>query len=138
MYLQIRGKEYIVTGKCNYCGQCCERINLRCRDGWIRDERDFQELVKKSPEYSRFSVISKDKQGYLQFACVYLDSGNGCLDYSNRPEICKKYPSKSLPLQGGKLIEGCGYSIKVGTSFSRHLSSAVKRNNPGKKKNTGE
>lgn len=133
VYLKISGKEYLVTGKCNYCGQCCERINIRCRRGWIRHEREFLELVKKSPEYNRFSVVSKDSQGYLQFTCAHLDSSNGCSDYNNRPNICKKYPSKSLGLQGGKLIDGCGYSIQVGTSFSKHLATAIQTTNPGKR-----
>jgi len=133
IYLKISGKEYLVTGKCNYCGQCCERINLRSRGGWIRDEREFQVLVKKSPDFSRFSVVTKDSQGYLQFTCAYLEPGNGCRDYANRPDICKKYPSKSLVLQGGKLIKGCGYSIQAGTSFSKHLSTAIQKNNSGKR-----
>ncbi len=135
VYLKISGKEYLVTGKCNYCGQCCERINLRCRKGWIQNEREFQELVKKSPEYGRFSVVSKDSQGYLQFTCAYLIPDNGCSDYNNRPEICKKYPSKSLVLQGGKLIDGCGYSIQLGTSFSKHLSAVIQKNSLTKPEN---
>jgi Fe-S-cluster containining protein len=125
VYLKISGKEYLVTGKCNYCGQCCKRINLRCRRGWIRHEHEFLDLVKKFPEYKRFSVVSKDSLGYLQFTCEHLDPGNGCRDYNNRPDICKRYPSKSLILQGGKLIEGCGYSIQIGTSFSKRLSKAI-------------
>ena len=135
VYLKISGKEYLVTGKCNFCGQCCERINLRSPRGWIRHEREFLELVKRSPEYSRFSVVAKDSLGYLQFTCAHLDPGDGCSDYNNRPDICKKYPSKSLVLQGGKLIEGCGYSIEVGTAFSQHLSAAIQKTNHGKRGN---
>lgn len=134
-YLKISGKEYLVTGKCNYCGQCCERINLRSRRGWLRHERDFQELVKRSPEYGRFSIVSIDSQGYLEFTCTHLDTGNSCREYNNRPDICKKYPSKSLVLQGGKLIEGCGYSIQVGKSFSKHLSKAAQKINSDRHEN---
>jgi Fe-S-cluster containining protein len=132
VYLKITGKEYLVTGKCNYCGKCCEGINLRSGSGWIRHKHEFSELVKKFPEYNRFSVVSKDSMGYLQFICEHLDPGNGCRDYNNRPDICKRYPSKSLVLQGGKLIEGCGYTIQIGTSFEKHLSTAIQQKNPGK------
>jgi uncharacterized protein len=127
VYLIFSGKEYLVTGKCNCCGQCCERINLRSRTGWIRNEKEFIQLVNRSPEYERFAIVAKDNRGYLEFNCSHLDRDNGCLDYSNRPDICKNYPSKSLILQGGKLIKGCGYSIQIGTSFSKHLSMAMKK-----------
>ena len=88
---------------------------------------DFEELTKKDPAYKRFFVVSKDEQGYLQFSCSHYDFDCGCRDYPNRPVICKKYPSKSLSLHGGKLIRGCGYSIQVGSSFSKHLSAETKK-----------
>lgn len=125
--MKIRGKEYLVTGKCRRCGQCCKLINLRSRKGWLRNESNFIDLVSRFPEYSRFSTISKDKQGYLLFTCTHLKTGNGCMDYANRPEICKKYPQKSLILQGGQIIKGCGYSVQAGTSFSKHLSREIQK-----------
>lgn len=129
MFLKFTGKEFLISGKCNCCGKCCKNINLRSQKGWLRQEKDFLELKEECSEYDRYVIISRDEQGHLQFNCSFFDTQNGCLDYANRPEICKKYPNKSLLLQGGKLLDGCGYSVKIGTPFTKHLRSQMKKKN---------
>lgn len=124
--LRAAGKDYLVSGSCNGCGQCCERINLRNHEGWISTAKQFEALVKKSPEYQRFSISGADEQDFLQFTCSKFRKGYGCTDYVNRPHICRRYPNKSLFLQGGRLVEGCGYSIQIGVPFARHLSAEMK------------
>ena len=121
-FLKASGTDYLVTGKCNCCGQCCVHINLRCHKGWIRYEKDFYDLTRKNPHYKRFSIVGKDNHGYLQFNCASFSELNGCRDYADRPDICRKYPNKSLVLQGGQLLKGCGYVIQIGVSFSKRLS----------------
>lgn len=125
--LRAAGKDYLVSGRCNGCGQCCERINLRSHEGWIRTEKQFTALLSRSPEYKRFSRVAVDRQGFFEFTCSKFIKGQGCSDYANRPEICKRYPNKSLFLQGGQLVEGCGYELHVGVPFARHLSAEMKK-----------
>ncbi len=125
--IRAAGKDYLVSGNCNGCGQCCEQINLRSHEGWIRTEKQFEALWKKSPKYKRFSIDAIDSQGFLQFTCSKYRKGQGCTDYSNRPDICRRYPNKSLFLQGGQLVEDCGYSIQIGVPFARHLSTEMKK-----------
>lgn len=125
--VKVAGKDFLVSGSCNGCGHCCERINLRSHEGWIRTEKQFIALMNRLPEYKRFSIVATDKQGFLEFDCSKFIKRHGCIDYSNRPEICRRYPNKSLFLQGGQLVEGCGYLIHVGVPFARHLSVEMKK-----------
>ena len=129
--IRATGKEYLVSGSCKGCGQCCERINLRNHAGWIRHEHQFQAMLNRLPGYRRFSISGLDKYGYLQFTCSKFKNGYGCTDYANRPDICKRYPNESLFLQGGQLVEGCGYVIRTGTPFARHLTAAIKKRRNG-------
>lgn len=124
---KIRGKELVVFGSCTGCGQCCQCINLRGKDGWIRTEKQFKKLCETNPQYSRFYIVSDEKSDYLQFDCSLYDDQNGCKDYDNRLNICRKYPDKSLILRGGKLVEGCGYTIKSTIPFKKYLEEESKK-----------
>ncbi len=123
----IRGKELVVLGTCNCCGQCCQCINLRGRGGWIRTKEQFKKLCETNPQYSRFYIISGEKSDYLQFDCLLYDDQKGCKDYDNRLDICRKYPDKSLILRGGKLVEGCGYTVKSAVPFKKYLEEESKK-----------
>lgn len=128
MWLRLSGRDYIITGECSMCGCCCQRINLKYRRGWIRRESQFHELIEQIPEYSRFSVLPEEQTGtYLNFSCSWYDPQYGCSDYDNRLDICRNYPGKSLPVQGGKLLPGCGYRFKEGIPFDRRLAKEMKK-----------
>jgi len=127
LYLKVTGKEYMVSGSCNYCGQCCHRINLKYSNGWIRSPKQFKELVAEIPEYKRFNIIGSDGNGFLHFSCSWLTEGNGCRNYMGRLDICKRYPSKSLYLCGGNLLPGCGYTIRGVTPFKKYLDKEMKK-----------
>ncbi|MFN2355086.1 MAG: YkgJ family cysteine cluster protein [Desulfopila sp.] len=131
IWMKIRGKEFVVTGKCSCCGQCCNQINLRYHKGWIRSEEQFLELVKTNPEYDRFVISSMDNSfdngGFLQFRCSLYDSHLGCSDYANRLDICRNYPQKTLRLHGGVLFKECGYSVTEGVAFGHHLDAEIRK-----------
>ncbi len=124
---KLRGRELIVLGSCCGCGQCCQCINLRGKDGWIRTEKQFKKLCETNLQYSRFYIVSDEKSDYLQFDCSLYDDQKGCKDYDNRLDICRKYPNKSLILRGGKLVEGCGYTIKSAVPFEKYLKDESKK-----------
>ena len=123
---KLTGKEYFISGTCHQCGCCCKLINLKYHKGWIQTESQFDELISTNPEYARFKIVS-DKLGYLQFTCSWLDNLDGCIDYERRLDICKRYPTKSLLLCGGKLLNDCGYSIDEVKPFKKYLFNEMKK-----------
>ncbi|MEE4243246.1 MAG: YkgJ family cysteine cluster protein [Desulfopila sp.] len=125
VHLKLSGRKYLLSGNCKCCGKCCRHINLRYRKGWIRNEKQFSELVKENPEYQRFTVTTKDPLGYLQFNCSWFDSDEGCRDYDKRLDICRRYPNTSLLLHGGKLLKGCGYRLSEGVPFEKYLDKEL-------------
>ncbi len=126
IYLKISGKDTLVTGSCNNCGDCCRLINLRATKGWITNQNDFNNLVEKNSDFKRFSVVSVDNSGFLLFNCSWLEGDGGCKDYNNRLDICRNYPNKSMILCGGELIPQCGFQINEVVPFKKILASEMK------------
>jgi uncharacterized protein len=124
--MMLMGKELLVTGSCNCCGNCCRKINLEGVRGWLRSEKDFHEVVEDYPEYLRFEICGKDDQGFLQFSCTWLNDQGLCRDHENRLLLCTNFPDKSLHFCGGKLPSGCGYSIVEVRPFDKYLEDEVK------------
>ncbi len=127
LLLRLTGKEYIVTGSCNYCGNCCRKINLKASTGWLRSEKQFNRMQITSPDFDRFKIVGRDSQGFLQFTCSWLLETGLCQDHENRLDICSGYPEKSLMFCGGMITEGCGYRIEKVTPFNKILSREKKR-----------
>ena len=127
-YLKIRRKVLVVQGSCNCCGNCCRAINLEGPKGWIKSEKYFQSLLERNQEFSRFSVLKKDKSGHIVFECSMLGENNMCTDYDNRPIVCRFFPDNRLPFCGGGLPEGCGYMFKEMKSFEHFLKKKLERN----------
>ncbi|HIP37795.1 MAG TPA: YkgJ family cysteine cluster protein [Desulfocapsa sulfexigens] len=127
-YLRMKcmGKELLITGSCQSCGNCCRKINLEGREGWLRSEDDFLAVVKDYPEYERFTLTGRDQQGFLQFSCAWLTDAGLCRDHENRLPLCENFPDKSLHFCGGALPPGCGYSIREVRPFSKYLEEEVK------------
>ncbi len=125
--LKIFGKQYLLSGTCLRCGQCCRGINLKYHKGWIRRKHQFNELLKENPEYQRFTMTAKDHMGYLQFSCSWYAPGIGCQDYANRLDICRRYPNRSLLLHGGILLQGCGYRVDEGVPFEKYLRTELNK-----------
>jgi len=121
LYLKVRGKSILVTGSCRGCGSCCSSISLEGRTGWLRLEKEFAEIVADYPEYDRFEIIGKDRQGFLLFRCNWRASEGGCKDYDNRLPLCRKFPESSLVFAGGRLPARCGYRFSEVVPFGKIL-----------------
>lgn len=124
--MRCMGKELLVTGSCHCCGSCCRKINLEGPRGWLRHKKDFFEVLHDNPQYKRFGITGKDEQGFLQFACNWLDEDGLCKDHTQSLALCKNFPDKSLHFCGGTLPSGCGYMIQEVRPFKRYLEESEK------------
>jgi hypothetical protein len=127
LFLKIRGKSILVTGSCRGCGACCKSICLEGASGWLRSQKEFQEIVKKYSEYKRFEIIGKDQQGLLLFRCSWCTAQGTCLDYDNRLPLCRNFPESSLVFAGGSLPDNCGYSFVEVVPFAKILQRELKQ-----------
>ena len=123
---RITGKQTHISGTCIGCGECCRLVNLKYSNGWIKNENQFEELIRKNPEYRRFIPAGRDEQGCMQFTCSLLGDDLSCREYEKRLTICRKYPSKSMHLCGGAVPPSCGYSIDEVTPFARYLRDQLR------------
>jgi Fe-S-cluster containining protein len=132
--LRLFGKRVVVAGSCNLCGRCCRRISLEAGGRWLRSEKEFLRLVSRYPEYSRFSLIGKDAQGFLLFTCDWYDEESRiCRDHDERLEICRNYPDIDLYFTGGAIHEGCGYRFSEVVPFAKILNQELQaRHGPNK------
>lgn len=128
--LRLTGKELILTGHCQQCGTCCRRLQLEQKNHWLRSKREFRALVKAHPEFSRFVICDRDRQGLLVFNCQSLGADNRCQDYENRPQLCRDFPNKGIFFCGGSLPKGCGYTLSEGIPFDKLLQQHDKKNDP--------
>lgn len=124
--MRVMGKELLVNGSCNCCGDCCRKINLEGERGWLRSEKDFLDVLQDYPEYERFVMTGKDEQGFLQFSCSWLNGEGHCRDHENRLALCTNFPDKSLHFCGGVLPPGCGFAINEVRPFSSYLADVEK------------
>jgi len=127
LLLKVRGKSILVTGSCRGCGSCCRSISLEGRTGWLRDEKEFEKIVADLPEYNRFEITGKDRQGFLLFRCSWRSSQGGCRDYDNRLPLCRKFPESSLAFAGGRLPARCGYRFSEVVPFAKILQRELNR-----------
>jgi hypothetical protein len=119
--LRLSGKELILTGHCRQCGSCCQRLQLEHRHKWLRSKRKFAALVKTNPEFARFKIVGRDRQGLLVFNCLMLGADNRCKDYLQRPQLCRDFPHKGIFFCGGTLPKGCGFTLSEGIPFAKIL-----------------
>jgi hypothetical protein len=127
LWLKVRGKTIVVSGRCRGCGSCCMNLCLENKDGWLRSESVFREIIKTNPEYDRFVITGQDRTGLLLFKCMWCTPQGTCLHYDNRLDLCKKFPEKSLVFAGGALPVNCGYSFEVVTPFANVLKKELQK-----------
>lgn len=125
--MHITGRKVLLSGACRNCGKCCRRINLEAAGGWVRSEEVFEGIVRDYPEYSRFSIIGPDSQGFLLFSCSWCTPEGLCRDYENRLSICRNFPDSSLVFCGGSLPEECGYRLTTGVPFAKVLEKEQRK-----------
>lgn len=123
--LKVSGKTVRIAGECSMCGRCCQRISLEANGRWIRKESEFNKVVHRYPEYERFSVVERDRQGFLLFTCSWYLPEGICRDHDNRLPICREFPHPTLYFSCGSVPEGCGYRFKIVTPFSTILQKEI-------------
>ena len=136
MLLRITGRKVLLSGTCRRCGSCCRRINLEAAGGWVRSKEVFAAVVQDHPEYSRFSIIGRDGQGFLLFSCSWCTEAGLCRDYHNRLPICRGFPDSSLLFSGGSLPAECGYMLTTGVPFAKVLEKE-RKNRRGRARDEG-
>jgi uncharacterized protein len=114
-WLKCTNKQIELTGECHLCGACCRTIHLQTANGWIRTLEEFESLCAYNPEYFRYEPKGYDANGFLTFACNWLQPNNTCKDHANRLDTCKAYPNKELLYFEGNPVPECGYAgVAVG------------------------
>ena len=77
--------------ECKNCGKCCKyvAIQIDCPE----DLEDF-ENIKWYVIHKNVNVfVNEDDEWYIEFLteCEFLGENNKCMNYENRPTICRKY-----------------------------------------------
>ena len=124
--LKLLGRDIIISGSCHQCGSCCRKLSLDINGSWVSSISEFNELVENNPDYIRFKIIGRDKYGFLEFTCTWLQEDGTCLDYQNRFKICKDYPNKNMFFIDGILLPQCGYSMQESVPFKKILKKKMK------------
>lgn len=101
---------FYVGGNCQNTGLCCQSIQLVHEKKTISSLSRFYKISKKNVSFSRFIPQYTPKRD-LRFFCTQLSTDNLCLDYMNRPQVCRNYPFSNF-LLNIPLHTQCGYSIK--------------------------
>lgn len=135
-YLRLKfcGKSVVIEGRCLMCGRCCRRVSLEAGGRWLRNDADFRRVVRRHPEYERFTPVGRDSQGFMLFNCSWYRPEQGiCADHDNRLAICRNFPDIDLYFTGGEMPAGCGYSFQEVIPFASILQKELETHD-GKKK----
>ncbi|MEK9726573.1 MAG: YkgJ family cysteine cluster protein [Candidatus Margulisiibacteriota bacterium] len=124
IFNQLLMRVCTITGECRSSGNCCRSIQLIHRDYPIVNVRDWQLFLKQFYQYKPFTPVIFN--GKIQsFDCQNLSANNRCLDYENRPQMCRSYPN-SYFLTHGKIHSDCGYKIQVNSVILSKLLPAIR------------
>ncbi len=120
---KLFSSKFVLKGSCNKCGQCCRNIVFYIADKTVQTEAQFDSLKKFSKSYNHFFVSGKDEDGALLFTCKSLKDDNSCADYLFRSIECRRYPrvNNKFIVNGGELLEGCGFKFAVDKNFNDYL-----------------
>lgn len=125
--LKILRRKYQRIGKCKGCGRCCREIFVKHGGGVIKDEKEYNRLVKLHPFYSYLKIRYKDEDG-LVFECSKLDKETGkCSIYKNRALLCRLYPQEEIFMLGGNISEDCGFDFIPLESFDEVFKRVCKK-----------
>ena len=119
-------RKYFRVGKCLRCGKCCRNIGILLEGKKIKKMEQFEELVKKEPEYKIFKAHGKAQDGTIIFSCT-KQNGNLCSMHDKRPEICRDYPDLYLMYTGAELMKGCGYTLIPPYDFEEIFAKDLKK-----------
>lgn len=120
---KIFSSKFILRGACKKCGSCCRNIVFYIGKETVKTEEQFESLIRFNKSYSHFIPSGKDSDGSLLFTCKSLNQDNTCSDYFLRSIECRRYPklNNKFIINGGKLLDNCGYSFDVDKKFEEYL-----------------
>ena len=108
-----------IAGECRSSGGCCRSIQLFNQEVPINTIKDWSNFLNQFPSYNHFKPALFNGQ-IQSFDCVNLSKNNRCLDYENRPDLCRNYPHSFL-LSHGRTHSGCGYNVDVNQRLMKQL-----------------
>ena len=123
-FQKIFSAKLVRKGKCNKCGNCCRNIILStAKNNLITTEQQFEETKKYDKFLNNFYITGKDKSGILLFSCREIDKNNKCRVYPLRGIGCRLYPQPNVKylINGGKMLDGCGYYFEPDKKFKSFL-----------------
>lgn len=127
VYKYILKRLYYRSGKCNMCGNCCQKIYVRHIKSVVKEEDEFKKLQFLHPFYTYLEIIDKDDIG-LVFKCNNFDHEKKiCTIHKSRPGICRRYPSEQIFPMGSDLAENCGYKFTPIENFEEVFSNIQKK-----------
>lgn len=122
-FQKLTSSRYIVTGKCNQCGDCCRNITFFIGKKAVSDESEFQRMKKFDKKYENFVINGKTTNGVLLFKCKALNDDGRCSVYNFRSINCRLYPkiNQKFVYDGGQPLDNCGYKFGINKSFKEFL-----------------
>ena len=124
IFQKLFSSKYKITGKCKMCGKCCREITFMNGKNYISTKEQFETLKKFDKTYNNFEISDFDEnRQILLFKCKALSEDNKCTQYYKRSIACWLYPfpNKKFLINGGQLLDGCGYKINKTKKFEDFL-----------------
>ena len=121
----FKSAKYTIKGKCKACGKCCRNLVFKIGDDPVRTEEEFERIKKFDKRYEIFySSNAFGENGEMLFTCKYLSKNGKCKIHPFRSFVCRNYPKINSKFfsNGGKLLEGCGYTIEPNKKFKEFLN----------------
>lgn len=89
---QLIHEEVFAEVDCLECGNCCKSLGPRLTDA---DIRRISAMLKIKPSELTEKHLRLDEDNdyvFRHMPCPFLDAGNYCRIYENRPRACRDYP----------------------------------------------
>ena len=107
----IKDQLFYVSGRCRHTGYCCSHMKIIVDGQAVDTPSKFDRLKNKVEGYSRFIPFLLQSKVIKYFKCSSLSNYNRCLDYKNRPTICRQYPYSNF-YYFDHIREECGYHVQ--------------------------
>ena len=106
----IKLELFEIGGACQHSGNCCRKIELVNKGTVIQSAAAFKTAIDEDASLSRFVPDFDEEKRIQSFSCSCLNDDNYCVDYENRPLLCRQYPA-SFFISHDRILAGCGYKV---------------------------
>lgn len=99
---KVRKKIFSIF-RCHRCGNCCKFVPPQLLNDDVKQMSKSLAISKK--EFcSRYTIMIHNEL-HLKRPCPFLEEGNHCRIYTNRPQVCREYPLKpEYYVEKGKIV----------------------------------